>query len=83
MESRGEAVSSEKLAAIEDEEVLNQMVSRTSFGYFRSASVVCSLQAQVKWGKSGLHAGKEVQRLKSTQTSWLICFTLKTHFSNL
>lgn len=56
MEPRGEAVSSEKLAAIEDEEVLNKMVSLPSFGYSRSASVVWSLQAQVKCGSSELRA---------------------------
>lgn len=65
MESRGEAVSSEKLAAIEDEEVLNKMVSRPSF------------ILQIKWGTSGLHAARgRVPRLTSSQTSWLICFTL-------
>lgn len=56
MESRSGAVSSEQLAAIEDEEVLNNMVSRASFGYFGSASVVRSLQAQVKCGSSEVHA---------------------------
>lgn len=75
MESRSGAVSSEQLAAIEDEEVLNKMVSRPLFGYFGSASVVRSLQAQVECGSSEVHAveGRAAPDVSSNSSLNLNC----------
>lgn len=80
MESRSGAVSSEQLAAIEDEEVLNKMVSRPSVGYFGSASVVRSLQAQVKCGSSEVHA---VERRAAPDVSSNSLLNLRCIFENL
>lgn len=73
MESRSGAVSSEQLAAIEDEEVLNKMVSQPSFDTFDTSDL--PLWCEASRPKSSVAAlsftlWKEGQRLTSLQTPY-------------